>query len=72
MNNSSMKIFANNFLMEKSIAMTSLDFLDEKTICNTLNILDKNINENEGLFSSNIIIISERPVNDDDKDNKFH
>ena len=72
MNNSSMKIFANNFLMEKSIAMTSLDFLDEKTVCNTLNILDKNVNENERLFSSNIIIISERPVNDDDNDNKFH
>ena len=67
-NNSSMKIFANNFLMEKSIAMTSLDFLDEKTVCNTLNILDKNINENEGLFSSNIIIVSERPINENENE----
>ena len=67
-NNSSMKIFANNFLLEKSIAMTSLDFLDEKTVCNTLNIIDKNVNDKDGIFSSNIIIVSERPINENENE----
>ena len=48
--------------------MTSLDFLDEKTVCNTLNIIDKNVNDKDGIFSSNIIIVSERPINENENE----